>query len=117
MTYPAWPFLTIWGFTKQSVQLLITPVVGICLLKKKFSSLLALSVESLPWTAFLVPSVPKTALNELGASLFATSELVGPMNYLQPEMAPLLMSSMPTQTSLVMKLWRFGKNGFSVCSA
>jgi len=58
------------------VQLFSTPVVFIILEegsppKKKSSSLLADSWESLPWTAFLVPSVPKRALIELGASYLA----------------------------------------------
>ena len=72
------------GFTKQSVQLLMTPVDGIVFgLKKNSNSLFALSIESDPCTAFLVPSVPNTPLMEFGASFLATSELVGPMNYLQ----------------------------------
>lgn len=39
--------------------------------------------ESLPCTAFLVPSVPNKALREPGASAFAFAVLVGPMKLLQ----------------------------------
>lgn len=87
----------------------MTPVLGIVLgLKKKSSSLFALSTESDPWTAFLVPSVPKTPLMELGASFLAVSELVGPMNYLQAWIPSFWMSSIPMQTSEVMNSERAG---------
>lgn len=45
---------------------------------KYVTTLLALSYESAPWTAFLVLSVPKFARMELGAFILATSVLVGP---------------------------------------
>lgn len=43
--------------------------------------------ESLPWTAFLVPSYPYLALIELGAYYLAFKELVGPMKVLHFLMA------------------------------
>ena len=67
----------------HSEQLLTTAVVGIFLSslpKKKFSSRSADSFESLPWTAFLVPSVPNKPLIEFGASALAFYVLVGPIN-------------------------------------
>jgi len=48
-----------------------------------------------------VPSVPKIALRELGASDLAYAEFVGPINCLHPFIAPVLANSIPTQTSLV----------------
>jgi len=69
--------------------------------KKNSHSLVADSTESLPWTAFLVPSVPNIALRELGASYLAYAEFVGPINCLHPFIAPVLANSIPTQTSLV----------------
>lgn len=92
------------GFIKQSVQLLITAVVFIIRLanfppKKNSVSLAADSLESLPWTAFLVPSVPKTALRDYGFSALAVSEFVGPMKSLHPAIAPLEASSIPMHTS------------------
>jgi hypothetical protein len=77
-------------------------------LKKKSSSLFALTNESLPCTAFLVPSVPYRALIDLGAYFLALSELVGPINSLQALIPFLFISSIPMQTSLVMYSERFG---------
>lgn len=76
-----------WGLIKQRVQLLMTAVVFIALEangppKKNSVSFLADSSESLPCTAFLVPSVPNKALRDPGASAFAYAELVGPMKFL-----------------------------------
>ena len=45
--------------------------------KKKAISLLALALESEPWVAFLVPSMPKRALIESGRFSLAVIELVG----------------------------------------
>lgn len=109
MTCPARPSLMICGLIRHKVQLLMTPVDGIVFgLKKKSSSLFALSKESEPCTAFLVPSVPKTPLIEFGASFRATSELVGPINYLQAWIPFILISSIPMQTSLVMNCDKVG---------
>jgi hypothetical protein len=95
-----------WGLIMQSVQLFKTAVLLIFFWlgsppKKKSTSLVADYTESLPWTAFFVPSVPKRALIEFGASALAFSVLVGPINYLHPFMASLETSSIPTTTSLV----------------
>lgn len=50
--------------------------------KKNSSSLAADAAESDPWAAFLVPSVPNLPLIELGLSVFAWRELVGPKSFL-----------------------------------
>lgn len=60
------------------------------------------SVESLPWHAFLVPSVPNKALSDFGASAFAVWVFVGPMNCLHFLIAPSAISSIPMQTSELM---------------
>ena len=55
--------------------------------KKKQISRWALAGESLPWQAFLVPSMPKRARNESGREALAFSRFVGPMRCRQPAMA------------------------------
>jgi hypothetical protein len=75
-------------------------------LKKKSDSLLTLGPESLPWTAFLVPSVPNTDLRDEGTLCLATIELVGPISYLHFSIAFSETISMPVTTSLVIKLTR-----------
>jgi hypothetical protein len=123
MIYPACPLVIICGLIIQRVQLFNIAVVFILLLpvllsssKKKASSLFIDIYESLPCTAFFVPSVPKIALNELGASLLATSVLVGPISFLHSSTALSLTSSKPTTTSLVIKFNRLGKKALSLCS-
>jgi hypothetical protein len=68
--------------------------------KKKSVSFFQLGPESLPWTAFLVLSVPKTALIDLGALYLAAAELVGPINYLHFSTAFSAINSIPVETSL-----------------
>lgn len=63
------------------------------------SSLSAVAGASLPWQAFLVPSVPNFARKELGDSYFAFRELVGPMSLRHRVMASGAISSMPTAKS------------------
>ena len=92
----------------QSEQLLSIAVVFIGLvlgspLNQKSVSLFIDPTESLPCTAFLVPSVPNNALIELGFSVLATKVLVGPITYLHLSTAFSATSSMPTTTSLLMK--------------
>lgn len=52
--------------------------------------------ESLPWTAFFVPSYPYLALIELGASYLALRELVGPIKFLHFLIASWATNSIPT---------------------
>lgn len=104
--YPATPACTAWGLIIQHVQLLPMKVDGIAGLKKKSTSRFADGPESDPCTAFLVPSVPNWALNDLGASYFAVSELVGPITDLQLAIAFSETISMPVTTSEVIKLDR-----------
>lgn len=104
MIFPAAPDETACGLMIQQVQLLKKAVGLIAPLKKKSVSLLTLGPESLPWTAFLVPSVPNIALNEEGTFCLATRVLVGPMTYLHFSIAFSETISMPVTTSLVMKL-------------
>ena len=68
----------------QSVQLFNTAVVFMAPPKKNPHSRSDDVIASLPWTAFLVPSVPKRARREPGASAFAFSVLVGPMKSRHP---------------------------------
>jgi hypothetical protein len=74
-----------WGLIRHSVQLFITAVVCIGLawvlfpLNQKSLSRLNETAESEPWTAFLVPSVPKRPLIEVGAWVLAVAEFVGPI--------------------------------------
>lgn len=75
-------------------------------LKKKSLSLLTLGPESLPWTAFLVPSVPNIDLIDDGAFCLATCVFVGPMTYLHLSIAFSETISKPVTTSLVMKSTR-----------
>ena len=81
------------------------------------SSLAADWAESLPWHAFLVPSVPKLALILYGAYFFAFSLLVGPRVFRQRLIASGAMSSSPTAKSDVINYISFGKNYFPWCSA
>lgn len=67
----------------HKLQLLKHAVVFMDPPKKKLFSRAEDVKESLPWTAFLVPSVPNKALREPGASAFAFAVLVGPMKLLQ----------------------------------
>ena len=60
--------------------------------------------ESEPWSAFLVPSVPKYALNDSGASFFAAREFVGPMAALHLSTAFSATNSIPITTSEVMNV-------------
>ena len=90
----------------QSAQLLSWAVVFIYFAfpsppKKKPFSLAYDPPESEPWQAFLVPSVPKRALNELGASYLALRVLVGPIRFLHLVTASSATNSNPTTTSLV----------------
>lgn len=73
--------------------------------------------ESLPWTAFLVPSYPYFPLIEFGASSLAFNELVGPIKFLHFLMASGATSSIPTAKSDVIKSIKVGKNDFPSCSA
>ena len=50
-------------------------------------SLRAEAKESLPWTAFFVPSVPNRARRLVGSELLALVESVGPASFLQALMA------------------------------
>lgn len=52
--------------TAHEILLFRNELVFYTWLKKKSSSLSALSIESLPWTAFLTPSYPYKALILLG---------------------------------------------------
>ena len=84
----------------QQVQLLKNAVVLIFPEKKKSVSLFHEGPESLPCTAFLVPSVPKYALIELGAFYLAAWVLVGPINCLHLSTAFEATNSIPVQTSV-----------------
>lgn len=68
--------------------------------------------ESLPWTAFLVPSSPYLALIELGAYSLAFNEFVGPIKFLHFLIASGATSSIPTAKSDVMKSISVLKNDF-----
>lgn len=57
--------------------------------------------ESLPWQAFLVPSVPNKALILPGAYFFAFSELVGPITFLHLLTASAAINYRPTAKSEV----------------
>jgi hypothetical protein len=87
------------------------------LLNQKSVSLFIEPIESLPCTAFLVPSVPNAARNVLGAVYLATIELVGPINYLHLSTALSATSSIPTTKSLLIVLYKFGKKALPTCSA
>jgi hypothetical protein len=104
------------GLITQHVQLLKTAVDLNSFPKNISFSLLTLGPESLPWIAFLVPSVPNIPLNDLGALYLAYSELVGPIRPLHFSIAFSATSSIPVTTSLVMKPNKFVKNGFPLCS-
>lgn len=65
------------------------------------SSLAAVYGASLPWHAFLVPSIPYNALILCGAFYFATNELVGPINYLHFAIAFSATNYIPTTKSEV----------------
>jgi len=113
---PASPLATAWGLIIQLVQLLKKAVGFIASEKKKSLSLLTLGPESLPWTAFLVSSLPNTALKDLGLFALAVAVLVGPINPLHFSIAFSATSSMPVTTSLATKLTRLGKKGLPLCS-
>ena len=53
-------------------------------------------MASLPWQAFLVPSVPYKALMVFGAYSLALIEFVGPINFLHFLIASGETSSIPT---------------------
>lgn len=72
--------------------------------KKKSISLCADPGASLPWQAFLTPSVPNNALKLLGASTLATWQLVGPISYLHFLMQSSAINSIPTIKSDEIKL-------------
>jgi len=72
------------GLITQHVQLLKTAVGLNSFPKNKSSSLLTLGPESLPWTAFLVSSVPNIPLNDLGSLYSAYSEFLGRLGLLCP---------------------------------
>jgi len=116
ITYPSYPDLTMWGLMIHRVQLSSTAVVFISLSlgfppKKKSISLSADCVESAPWVAFLVPSVPNKALRDAGASYCAFYVFVGPIRFLHFWIAWAPVRLIPTTTSLYIWLLRFGKNG------
>lgn len=73
--------------------------------------------ESLPCTAFLVPSYPYFPLIELGAYYLAFNEFVGPMKVLHFLIASGATSSIPTAKSDVIKSIRVGKKDFPSCYA
>ena len=104
MILPASPLATACGLITQVVQLVKKAGGFMFPEKKKSVSLFQLGPESLPWTAFLVLSVPKIALREFGALYLAWRELVGPINYLHFSTALEATSSMPVTTSPWMKL-------------
>lgn len=72
------------------------------------SYLLAVLTASLPWQAFLVPSVPYNALRLSGAYYLALRELVGPINFLHLLTASGDMSYIPTAKSEVINYIRLG---------
>ena len=85
--------------------------------KKNLSSLTADGGESLPWVAFCVPSVPKRARREYGASSRALRVLVGPISVRQSRIAFVLARHNATIGPELMKLTRLEKNGLPLCSA
>lgn len=122
ITSPNLPSLTTWGLIIQRVQLSRTAVVFIHLSdslppKKKFASLVADSLESDPWVAFLVPSVPYNALSEFGASYYAFYVFVGPIKLLHLVTASGPTRFIPTTTSLCICPLRLSKKPFPTCSA
>ena len=121
ITWPSCPDFMICGLIMHRVQLSRIAVVFINLSygfppKMKSISLAADWAESAPWVAFLVPSVPNNALREPGASATAFYVLVGPINFLHFDTASGPVRLIPITTSLFIKLLRFGKNGFPICS-
>jgi len=84
---------------------------------QKSVSRLADPAESEPWTQFLVSSVPKRPLIEVGAWALQVIEWVGPITWRHFLTASAATSSKPMQTSLVIRLNRSGKKAFPTCSA
>ena len=99
----------------QHVQLLKAAVGPKAGEKNKLDSFYKSEALADAWTAFLIVSEPKWALNVLGAFTLASAESVGPRISRKRSMALSPTSSIPVQTSDCMKLTKSEKNGLPLC--